>query len=249
MKSFIQVFKNCINKKIIVIFASLIVSLDRLILISIFPLIITIKRKEDIFNLFYIFLFFIFGEFFNIFVNYSLEKYGEKHKKILKLNMLKSFENIELKEFENVNFKNKIFVINNYIENYIKISKDCYKTLINLFLALFVLLIILYINVYMFITYLFIIAFILYLKNNQLKASKDIWVKYMENCKEHNLINNILIDKKHSNERKIFNVFNFYNKIFLHKYDDAIDEKMPEIVWNLIFYMKFQIILLYYLCW
>lgn len=48
MRSFIQVFKNCINKKIIVIFASLIVSLDRLILISMFPLIITIKRKEDI---------------------------------------------------------------------------------------------------------------------------------------------------------------------------------------------------------
>ena len=218
MKSFIQVFKNCINKKIIVIFASLIVSLDRLILISIFPLIITIKRKEDIIVLLYILLFFIFGEFFNIFVNYSLEKHGEKHKKVLKLNMLKSFENIELKEFESVNFKNKIFVVNNYIENYIKISKDCYKTLINLFLALFVLLIIFYINVYMFIAYLFVITFILYLKNNQLKASKDIWIKYMENCKEHNIINNILIDKKHSNERKIFNVFNFYNKIFLHKY-------------------------------
>ena len=155
MKSFIQVFKNCINKKIIVIFASLIVSLDRLILISIFPLIITIKRKEDIFILLYILLFFIIGEFFNIFLNYSFEKYWEKHKKILKLNMLKSFENIELKEFESVNFKNKIFVINNYIENYIKISKDCYKTLINFFLALFVLLIILYINVYMFKIYTF----------------------------------------------------------------------------------------------
>ena len=228
MRSFIQVFKNCINKKIIVIFASLIVSLDRLILISMFPLIITIKRKEDIIVLLYVLLFFIFGEFFNIFVNYSLEKHGEKHKKVLKLNMLKSFENIELKEFESVNFKNKIFVINNYIENYIKISKDCYKTLINLFLALFVLLIIFYINVYMFIIYLFVIAFVLYLKNNQLKASKDIWIKYMENCKEHNIINNILIDKKHSNERKIFNVFNFYNKIFLHKYDDAIDENLKD---------------------
>ena len=91
MKSFIQVFKNCINKKIIVIFASLIVSLDRLILISIFPLIITIKRKEDIIVLLYILLFFIFGEFFNIFVNYSLEKHGEKHKKGTKIKYVKIF--------------------------------------------------------------------------------------------------------------------------------------------------------------
>ena len=52
-------------------------------------------------------MFFIVGEFFNIFINYSLEKDGEKHKKVLKLNMLKSFENIELKEFESVDFKNK----------------------------------------------------------------------------------------------------------------------------------------------
>lgn len=76
--------------------------------------------------------------------------------------------------------------------------------------------------------YIFIIVNFIYFKLLNLNNTSNIWEKYIENSRGHNLINKILIEKEYSYERKIFGVFKCLNKIFLNKFDLAISENKKD---------------------
>lgn len=193
-----------------------------------FPFFI-IQYSNNLVFVFSIFIFLYFlSEIIEVYMKKTLKIKAFKFEQNRKIELIDAIKNIELEDLENSDFKNYIFSAKLFIQNYKKTLNFLYDSIVSVFVISLLLLFITYIRWYLSIIYLFIIFSFVYFKLLNLKNTNNIWEKYIENSREHNLINKILLEKEYAYERKIFGVFKCLNKLFLEKFDLAIVENKKD---------------------
>lgn len=219
--------KYCKNKMYILFILSLLCGLSIIIMIYLKELIINKALNRNIDFILLLIIYSILGIYDKV-STISIKFITKSIKRIL---------NIELKSFilKNIKYNDCEFIDSNKAQNmfehfqymFDKIEVVCqnYTSRIgNIVYFLGILVLIALDSYIILIIYLVLIFLCVFFQQKNSKYAMKFWQNYMSNAKKFNLFSEIMIDKKHSTERKLFNTTNMLNKEFNNAFDNAQNE-------------------------